>query len=112
MKHYITFINLVVAKTRYSSISDLIYICAYTTYPILFFFVQLKMTLMPFCNSGMGPDSRVLVRKCRKQAQQYFRLYKVLVVTFSTYSERLISCILFMLTCIVYFLNSMVDVHI
>ncbi|KAK1273873.1 Proteasome subunit alpha type-2 [Acorus gramineus] len=26
--------------------------------------------------SGMGPDSRVLVRKSRKQAQQYFRLYK------------------------------------
>ncbi|GFP92250.1 proteasome subunit alpha type-2-a [Phtheirospermum japonicum] len=26
--------------------------------------------------SGMGPDSRVLVRKSRKQAEQYFRLYK------------------------------------
>jgi len=26
--------------------------------------------------SGMGPDSRVLVRKGRKQAQQYFRVYK------------------------------------
>lgn len=25
----------------------------------------------------MGPDSRVLVRKSRKQAQQYYRLYKV-----------------------------------
>lgn len=39
---------------------------------------------MPLCDSGMGPDSRVLVRKSRKQAQQYFRLYKVLVSTFST----------------------------
>jgi hypothetical protein len=27
--------------------------------------------------SGMGPDFRVLVRKSRKQAQQYYRLYKV-----------------------------------
>lgn len=27
--------------------------------------------------SGMGPDSRVLVRKSRKQAQQYQRLYQV-----------------------------------
>ncbi|RZC57910.1 hypothetical protein C5167_005208 [Papaver somniferum] len=26
--------------------------------------------------SGMGPDSRVLVRKSRKQAQTYYRLYK------------------------------------
>ncbi|KAK4392810.1 Proteasome subunit alpha type-2-A [Sesamum angolense] len=26
--------------------------------------------------SGMGPDSRVLVRKSRKQAEQYYRLYK------------------------------------
>eukprot|EP00898_Chlorokybus_atmophyticus_P006291 jgi/Chlat1/6663/Chrsp49S06152 len=26
--------------------------------------------------SGMGPDSRVLVRKARKTAQQYFRLYQ------------------------------------
>ncbi|RVX07164.1 Proteasome subunit alpha type-2 [Vitis vinifera] len=26
--------------------------------------------------SGMGPDSRVLVRKSRKQAEQYHRLYK------------------------------------
>ncbi|KAG8091005.1 hypothetical protein GUJ93_ZPchr0011g26899 [Zizania palustris] len=25
---------------------------------------------------GMGPDFRVLVRKSRKQAQQYYRLYK------------------------------------
>ncbi|KAG8058949.1 hypothetical protein GUJ93_ZPchr0002g26786 [Zizania palustris] len=27
-------------------------------------------------DSGMGPDFRVLVRKSRKQAQQYYRLYK------------------------------------
>ena len=27
--------------------------------------------------SGMGPDFRVLVRKSRKQAQQYYGLYKV-----------------------------------
>ncbi|KAH9565134.1 hypothetical protein CY35_04G061500 [Sphagnum magellanicum] len=27
-------------------------------------------------NSGMGPDSRVLVRRSRKQAQQYQRLHK------------------------------------
>lgn len=26
--------------------------------------------------SGMGPDSRVLIRKARKQAQAYYRLYK------------------------------------
>ncbi|KAK4484928.1 hypothetical protein RD792_007530 [Penstemon davidsonii] len=26
--------------------------------------------------SGMGPDSRVLIRKSRKQAEQYYRLYK------------------------------------
>jgi len=26
--------------------------------------------------SGMGPDSRVLIRKGRKKAQQYFRMYK------------------------------------
>lgn len=30
-----------------------------------------------FICSGMGPDSRVLVRKSRKQSQQYYRLYKV-----------------------------------
>ncbi|KAG6736105.1 hypothetical protein POTOM_061195 [Populus tomentosa] len=29
-----------------------------------------------FCCSGMGPDFRVLVRKSRKQAEQYHRLYK------------------------------------
>lgn len=29
--------------------------------------------------SGMGPDFRVLVRKSRKQAEQYHRLYKVLL---------------------------------
>ncbi|AAC17043.1 Similar to proteosome component, micropain (multi-catalytic endopeptidase complex) subunit Y7, gb/X56731 from S. cerevisiae. EST gb/Z25719 comes from this gene [Arabidopsis thaliana] len=28
--------------------------------------------------SGMGPDFRVLVRKSRKQAEQYLRLYKVI----------------------------------
>lgn len=34
--------------------------------------------LMLFAScSGMGPDSRVLVRKSRKQAEQYHRLYKV-----------------------------------
>jgi 20S proteasome subunit alpha 2 len=26
--------------------------------------------------SGMGPDSRVLIRKARKRAQEYFRMYK------------------------------------
>jgi 20S proteasome subunit alpha 2 len=26
--------------------------------------------------SGMGPDARVLVKKGRKQAEQYFRVYK------------------------------------
>lgn len=36
-----------------------------------------------FCYSGMGPDSRVLVRKSRKQAQQYFRLYKVSCLSLS-----------------------------
>ncbi|KAF9668201.1 hypothetical protein SADUNF_Sadunf15G0104600 [Salix dunnii] len=29
-----------------------------------------------FCCSGMGPDFRVLVRKSRKQTEQYHRLYK------------------------------------
>lgn len=32
--------------------------------------------------SGMGPDSRVLVRKSRKQAEQYHRLYKVCLYYF------------------------------
>uniref|UniRef100_A0A7S1TP09 Proteasome subunit alpha type n=1 Tax=Erythrolobus australicus TaxID=1077150 RepID=A0A7S1TP09_9RHOD len=31
--------------------------------------------------SGMGPDSRVLVKKARKQAQAYFRVYKDLIPT-------------------------------
>jgi 20S proteasome alpha/beta subunit len=31
--------------------------------------------------SGMGPDFRVLVRKSRKQAQQYYQLYKVCFLT-------------------------------
>ncbi|KAL6544635.1 hypothetical protein OROMI_023497 [Orobanche minor] len=41
--------------------------------------VQKIQTLTPNIGvvySGMGPDSRVLVRKSRKQAEQYFRLYK------------------------------------
>lgn len=38
---------------------------------------DLLTVLLVLC-SGMGPDSRVLVRKSRKQAQQYYRLYKVL----------------------------------
>ncbi|XP_042470559.1 proteasome subunit alpha type-2-like [Zingiber officinale] len=39
--------------------------------------IQLMTTNIGVVYSGMGPDSRVLVRKSRKQAQQYFRLYKV-----------------------------------
>ena len=31
--------------------------------------------------SGMGPDSRVLVRKGRKKAQTYFRTYKEPIAT-------------------------------
>ncbi|CAL9146543.1 unnamed protein product, partial [Musa hybrid cultivar] len=38
--------------------------------------IQLMTTNIGVVYSGMGPDSRVLVRKSRKQAQQYFRLYK------------------------------------
>jgi hypothetical protein len=36
----------------------------------------IALLLYGYC-SGMGPDSRVLVRKSRKQAQQYKRLYNV-----------------------------------
>jgi hypothetical protein len=36
----------------------------------------MALLLYGYC-SGMGPDSRVLVRKSRKQAQQYKRLYNV-----------------------------------
>ncbi|KAL5983053.1 Protein phosphatase PP2A regulatory subunit B [Asimina triloba] len=38
--------------------------------------IQLMTPNIGVVYSGMGPDSRVLVRKSRKQAQQYFRLYK------------------------------------
>ncbi|KAK6785183.1 hypothetical protein RDI58_018638 [Solanum bulbocastanum] len=41
--------------------------------------VQKIQTLTPnfgVVYSGMGPDSRVLVRKSRKSAEQYYRLYK------------------------------------
>ncbi|XP_049366218.1 proteasome subunit alpha type-2-B-like [Solanum verrucosum] len=41
--------------------------------------VQKIQTLTPNIGvvySGMGPDSRVLVRKSRKSAEQYYRLYK------------------------------------
>ncbi|DBA79119.1 hypothetical protein WJX77_004698 [Trebouxia sp. C0004] len=41
--------------------------------------VQRISTLTPnigVAYSGMGPDSRVLVRKARKQAQAYYQLYK------------------------------------
>ena len=40
--------------------------------------VQKISTLTPnigVAYSGMGPDSRVLVKKARKQAQTYFRMY-------------------------------------
>ncbi|WMV49006.1 hypothetical protein MTR67_042391 [Solanum verrucosum] len=46
---------------------------------VLEFMVQKIQTLTPNIGvvySGMGPDSRVLVRKSRKQAEQYYRLYK------------------------------------
>ncbi|THG03985.1 hypothetical protein TEA_025134 [Camellia sinensis var. sinensis] len=36
---------------------------------------SLSVEFLLLC-SGMGPDSRVLVRKSRKQAEQYHRLYK------------------------------------
>jgi hypothetical protein len=36
----------------------------------------MALLLYGYC-SGMGPDSRVLVRKSRKQAQQYKRLYNL-----------------------------------
>eukprot|EP00249_Psilotum_nudum_P006699 c19985_g1_i3 orf=111-818(+) len=38
--------------------------------------IQLMTPNIGVTYSGMGPDSRVLVRKSRKQAQQYFRMYK------------------------------------
>ncbi|MCO5570427.1 hypothetical protein L7F22_024149 [Adiantum nelumboides] len=38
--------------------------------------IQLLTPNIGVAYSGMGPDSRVLVRKSRKQAQQYFRVYK------------------------------------
>lgn len=44
-----------------------------------FFFVAFPCTYLLLFFSGMGPDFRVLVRKSRKQAQQYYRLYKVFV---------------------------------
>ncbi|THG14236.1 hypothetical protein TEA_009219 [Camellia sinensis var. sinensis] len=37
--------------------------------------VYLSVDFLLLC-SGMGPDSRVLVRKSRKQAERYHRLYK------------------------------------
>lgn len=40
------------------------------------FLIDDILSLFFFC-SGMGPDFRVLVRKSRKQAEQYYRLYKV-----------------------------------
>ena len=45
-------------------------------------------SLTGFIGSGMGPDSRVLVRKSRKQAQQYYRIYKVLAIS----SLNTVSC--------------------
>ncbi|MQL81398.1 hypothetical protein Taro_013872 [Colocasia esculenta] len=39
--------------------------------------IQLLTTTIEVVYSGMGSDFRVLVRKSRKQAQQYYRLYKV-----------------------------------
>jgi 20S proteasome subunit alpha 2 len=39
--------------------------------------IQLITPNIGVAYSGMGPDSRVLVRKSRKQAQQYKRLYQV-----------------------------------
>ncbi|KAF8412705.1 hypothetical protein HHK36_000673 [Tetracentron sinense] len=35
-----------------------------------------RQEALVYAFSGMGPDSRVLVRKSRKQAEQYHRLYK------------------------------------
>jgi hypothetical protein len=43
---------------------------------LLYFFLDSAESHV-FCCSGMGPDFRVLVRKSRKQAEQYHRLYKV-----------------------------------
>ncbi|KAB5532312.1 hypothetical protein DKX38_018982 [Salix brachista] len=41
----------------------------------VFFFLNSSESHV-FCCGGMGPDFRVLVRKSRKQAEQYHRLYK------------------------------------
>ncbi|GAB4829512.1 hypothetical protein Ancab_019185 [Ancistrocladus abbreviatus] len=41
--------------------------------------IQLLTPNIGVVYSGMGPDSRVLVRKSRKQAEQYHRLYKELI---------------------------------
>jgi hypothetical protein len=43
----------------------------------------IALLLYGYC-SGMGPDSRVLVRKSRKQAQQYKRLYNVWIFLLSS----------------------------
>jgi hypothetical protein len=43
----------------------------------------MALLLYGYC-SGMGPDSRVLVRKSRKQAQQYKRLYNVWIFLLSS----------------------------
>lgn len=60
--------------------------CLLSFSPFRFFFL---LTLIKFFhNSGMGPDFRVLVRKSRKQAEQYHRLYKVF------YFVKLLWCII------------------
>jgi hypothetical protein len=57
-----------------------------TLYSLFFiqFFLPILKSMQNFISiifllSGMGPDFRVLVRKSRKQAEQYHRLYKVCI---------------------------------
>lgn len=59
-------------------------------YPAVFCLLQSITTFWQQCVgviSGMGPDSRVLVRKSRKQAQTYQRLYQVWLLQFSCFDH-------------------------
>jgi 20S proteasome alpha/beta subunit len=60
-----------VALIQFPIITD-IWCVAISKCPIAWMYTYLLIVF-----SGMGPDFRVLVRKSRKQAQQYYRLYKV-----------------------------------
>ncbi|ERN09420.1 hypothetical protein AMTR_s00029p00057040 [Amborella trichopoda] len=54
--------------------------------------IQLLTPNIGVVYSGMGPDSRVLVRKSRKQAQQYYRLYKEPIPVTQLVEKLRLSC--------------------